>query len=158
VMDREFDRFLAEFSWISDAADFRLVVVPSFAFTKALPVVTVIADGAQLRAASFVLSTPRDNEPLTIALFPSARIPVYPTEGSIVDPGDPVIFDVQPVEGSARAFLDAVELDVHIDYRLGTISVVLPDQLPTNVVITLSIATPELPEAIAAAYRTAGEG
>jgi hypothetical protein len=158
VMDREFDRFLGEFSWIPDITGFRFVVVPSFAFTEAMPVVTVIEDDTQPRAASFVLSTPRLAKPLTIALLPSKRITVHPPGGSTVHPGDTITFYARPVEGSARAFLDTNELDVHIDDNLGTISVLLPDDLPTNVVITLSVATPELPEAAAAAYRVAPEG
>lgn len=108
---REFDRFVDDFGWLASEAEQRFLVVPSFGFIDAAPVVTVVADDrTTVLVAPFVLSVPRDGQPLKIERLPSSAALANPVSGSIVGPGDDIVFSLFPVEGSARIFLDEDEL------------------------------------------------
>ncbi len=146
----EFDRFMTEFDWLTIDDDVEVIAVPSFAWTDPSPVATVFSLGPALSAAPFVLSPP--GEPLPIQRLPSSGAVVDPPPGSPVAPGDVITFHVLPVEGGARAFLYGSELEVTVDHDDVIVWMVLPDNLPQTVVITLTLASPEVPDAYAVAY------
>jgi len=45
---------------------------------------------------------------------------------------------------------------VAVDWELGTVNILLPDELPQTFTITVTFATPEIPGAFAVAYSSAG--
>jgi len=154
---REFDRFLGDFAWLATTDDPELLVVPSFAFVEAAPIVTVANSGEPgVRVPSFVLSIRQSGEPVRIERLPTIDLPPNPLPVSAVESGEIVAFDVFPIEGSARAFLDEQEIGVAVDWELGTVNILLPDELPQTFTITVTFATPEIPGAFAVAYSSAG--
>jgi hypothetical protein len=153
--DDSYRAFLGEFSWIRTVDDIGWTVVPSAGFS-AYPVVTVATANDGGRAAAFVLSASSSDSPALIQRLPNivAQDRVTPAPGSLVNPGDTITFGFIPVEGGARAFIDGTEIDVTVDHDSLTTSVVLPDELPGVVVLTITLATPELPAAHAVVYRS----
>jgi len=150
----ELIRVMDSYTWLCNE-DLRLVVVPSFARLEAQPVVTVVSGDL---ATTFVLSLPVAGEPLRIERLPNTEdfdVPVSPSPGSMVNPGDTIVFGTMPLEGGSRAFLEDQELVVVVDHEALTTSVVLPEQLPAEFVLTLTGATPEQPVAFAFTYRSA---
>jgi len=150
----ELIRVMDSYAWLSNE-DVRLVVVPSFARLEAQPVVTVVSGDL---ATTFVMSLPVAGEPLRIERLPNTEdfdVLVSPSPGSTVNPGDTIVFGTMPLEGGSRAFLEDQELVVVVDHEALTTSVVLPEQLPAEFVLTLTGATPEEPVAFAFTYRSA---
>lgn len=156
---REFDRFLDDFAWLATTDDPQLLVVPSFAFVEAAPVVTVAKSGEpDVRAPSFVLSIPQDVGPVMIERLPTIDLPPSPLPVSAVEPGEILAFDVFPIEGIARAFLNEQEIGVAVDWELRTINVLLPDKLPQTFTLTVTFATPEIAGAFAVTYSSSSDG
>lgn len=148
-----YDQFLDEYQWIRTSRNLDILVVPSFAFADASPVVSIASRDDSDHSASFVLSMPVADTPLVIERLASGRFPVTPTPGEGVDPGQVVTFGSMPVEGSARVFLNETELEANIDHEQFNVTAVLPDELPETFVLTIALATPEFPAAHSVAFR-----
>lgn len=152
--DNTFEQFLVDFEWVRAADDIGFKVVPSAGFTPS-PVV-VVTDYDE-NVAAFVLSAGTSDQPALIQRLPQFGTDlVIPTAGSVVMPGDTVAILGIPVEGGARAYFDYLATaeieEVIVDHVSGTTSVVLPDELPEVIVLTFSLASPELPTAFTVIY------
>lgn len=138
-------QFLNDNDWIRSVDDIGYIVVPS-AGSVAVPVVTVHSYNDDGHAVAFVLSPSSSDSPPMIQRLPTAS-PSWSRDGNIVT------FNEFPVEGGARAFINGIEIDgVEVDYDTLTTSVVLPDDLPDLVFLTVTFATPELPAAVVAVF------
>ena len=142
-------------AWLLDDPDPELTVTPSFDFTVAAPVVTVVVDllGGGRRAAAFLTTVGPTEGFAGIAVTRMAEeTTVGPQPGSAVTPGSTVTFATTPTEGGVRAFVDGVEVAAVVDRDALTTTVALPSELGDEVVVTLSVATPELPSAYAVSF------
>lgn len=154
--DAVFEKFLIDFEWAKRTDDIGWSVVAAGGFGTS-PVVTVV-DNNYGMAAAFVLSPSSGDFPVQIQRLPEpapASDRIDPPLGSVVKPGDVITFSGIPVEGGARAYIWINEIEnVTVDHETLTTSIVLPDDLPEIVVVTLSLATPELPGAMALVFTT----
>lgn len=156
--EQEFALFLAEFDWLTIEGGLGFFVVPSFGFTVASPVVTVFSVGDTLSAASFVMSLPEDGTQFLIERLPQP----WPEAGAELSvelgPNNTLKVLGVPIEGGARAFLGYDELEVTVNQESLTTTIQLPDDLPTDAVVTFTSATPEVPAAMAIALQDLIEG
>ena len=132
----------------------RLFALPSAGF-EVLPIVTVVSapDQGAPRAAAFVVGQPRQVENLSdrplIERVPGAADGADPPPGTLVAPGDRISVPGVPVEGGARAFIDDREVDAVVDLATNTTGITVPDHVQDAFVLTVSMASPELPTASA---------
>lgn len=147
--------FATEHAWLLADPDPELLVTPSPGWQVASPVVTVVVDAGDgtSRAAAFVLSDGlgAPGGPPQIQRLPDGGGPATtPTPGTPVAPGQRVSFPGRPVEGGARAFVDGTEVAVTYDQEVDRIWVTIPPGATDGAVVTVSVSTPELPDATAA--------
>lgn len=147
---------------------------PSWDWTTALPVVTVAlprnADGP-LAAIAFLVDAPpsgpvdedvgdeareeaarRGARIQRISLPRSPDTDSVPASGSVIEAGQEIVVPRVPVEGGARAFVNGVEVPVEVDHEALTMTLRVPESATGHVVVTLTYATSELPNAEAFAY------
>jgi hypothetical protein len=137
-----------------------MFVTPSWGWTGADPVVTVLAprEGLNLPvAAAFTVDIPADDTdgPIGIRQLPRMDFPWSPDTGVTYTETTGVVevTGLGPVEGGVRAFVNDTEVPVAIDLEAGTMTFTLPDGVgESDVAVTLSIASPEGSMAVALAY------
>ena len=113
-------------------------------------VTVVSSEGAD--AATFVVGVEVVGDAV-VTRIPETLPAATPQPGSVVAPGDRLTMNDTPIEGGARAFLGLVEVPAEVIPPASTTSVRLPEDLPSGpVVLTLVLATPEVPAASAYVY------
>lgn len=152
VYEPSIEAVISDFGWLTTEPDLEYLVVPSWGWTVAAPVVVVSSPG---KAAVFLLGDDEAGNPAEIVRLPSPAPPPDPPEGAVVAAGDLITFPGVSVEGGARAFVDDIEIPAEVDYEQLVTTVQLPDELPESFVLTVTRATPEFPEATAAVYTAA---
>ena len=147
-------RFLEEL--LSDADIMRLLESSPRTFETAstsegMPVVTVSAPGETGKppaAVAFLTGFSReraDSKTFMILRLPASDRTGRSPSSSAVEEGDQIEFPGVPVEGGARAYVDGAEVPVGVDHVSTVLRVNLPAGVRGDVVITLSMASPELP-------------
>ncbi|MGB5756606.1 MAG: hypothetical protein WBM50_06800 [Acidimicrobiales bacterium] len=149
------DGLISDFGWLSTEPDLEYLVVPSWGWTVAAPVVVVSSPG---RAAAFLVGYDVAGNPSEIVRLPSPAPAPDPPEGTMVAAGDIITLPGVSVEGGARAFVDDIEIPAEVDHERLVTTAQLPDELPESFVLTVTRATPEFPAATAAVYSAAPGG
>lgn len=148
--DPVFTAFANGFPWIETREAIIWKVVPSAGSTGSP--VGVITDNFD-QGASFVLSPSSDDGPAMIQRLaePSANR-FTPSDRSRISSGTTVVFRGAAPGGEVKAYLFGVELTEVSVSAAGTVSVLLPEQLPPLVIFTITFATADLPRAATAVY------
>ncbi len=126
---------------------------PSFSWSEPERVVTVLSetdDDGVRHAAAFLVS---QANPARVERIPLGESGFSVEPGSAVSPGDVIVLDAVPVEGGATVHVNGVEVpatNVHEEPFVTTFTV--PHWARGEIVVTVSIATPELPGVYAAWY------
>jgi hypothetical protein len=146
------DQFQQAFGWLVSDPEPDLIVTPSPGDRDPIAIVTVLVDTAEgaRRAAPFVMTSPLSSPDLLIDRLPVDDPRSTPAEGSGVAPGETIRIDAIPVEGTVRAFVNGVEATSSIDLEGRFIEVVIPETAEGAVTLSVGIATPEAPDALAA--------
>ena len=167
VDDPEFARILE--------SDTEMFVTPSWAMVThpLAPVVTVLAPGDSDNppgAVAFLVDTSPwaqdQSSELHIQRIPLPSAPQSepnPPNGSAVIPGQEVVVPVFPIEGAAHVHVNGIEVPSNIDFSDPLpdsqglpLTFTIPDSASGHIAVTLSIATPELPQVQAFAYVVRG--
>lgn len=146
------DQFQQAFGWLLDDPEPDLIVTPSPSDRDPIAIVTVVVDtleGAR-RAAPFVMTSPLSSPDVVIDRLPVDNPRTTPAEGSGVAPGETIRISAIPVEGTVRAFVNGVEATSATDLEGRFIEVVIPETAEGAVTLSVGIATPEAPDALAA--------
>lgn len=128
-----------------------VTVTPSWSFTDPAPVVTAStgtdADGG-LVAAAFLVDA---SQPLGAGGGPIHRVQTVgdtPEIDTAVAPGEQIVIPSVPVEGGGRAFLGDLEVALDVNHEALEMRVTYPPGTTARI-LTISVATPELPTATA---------
>jgi hypothetical protein len=149
------ETFKDEFGWLVDTSTFELEAVRASGETATgdAHVVTAVVrtDAANRReAAAFVVAgtpgSPRGT-PAKIQRLPAQGQDVRPAPGGAIAPGQPLVLSGVPVEGGAVAYVNGDEVPATVDHGAMTTTVVVPPSAGGEAVVTLVLATPELPVA-----------
>ena len=133
-------------------------VTPSFSWRVPAAVVTVVSDpssGLPRQAAAFVVGTERDGysppDRTHIHRLPGAPVAV-PKPGTAISPGDRIV-----IAGVATAHINGDEVAATVNYDNSTTTVKVPASAAGEIVLTVTFATAEIPNAIALWYAV-GDG
>lgn len=157
------ERFRTENGWTLHPTAVQMTVTPSFSWSEPNPVVTVVGrsrDGDVEHALAFVVARDDDEDVATlpqIVRLPAPGPDSTPRSGATVAPGATVFIPGLPGEGGATAYVDGYEIPVDIDDAAGGTRVTVPKVRRADVVLTVSLATPEEPTARAVWFRI-GDG
>jgi hypothetical protein len=145
------ERFQQETAWLLSDPEPDLIVTPGPGESDPVPVVTVVVDspGGGRRAAAFVMTRPADDPDLRIDRLPANDPPTTPPAGADLAVGETVRIAGVPVEGTARAFVNGIEVPVRVDLVGGFTEVVVPATAAGQVTLTVALATPETLDVIA---------
>lgn len=138
-------------SRLAQAEEVVIVVTPSWSFTEPVSVVTAstgLDTEAGIVAAAFLID-PR--QPLGFDGGPIQRVQTVaetPRIDMTVASGEQVVIPGVPVEGGGRAFLGDREVPLEVDFDALEMRVTYPPDTTVRV-LTISVATPELPTATA---------
>jgi hypothetical protein len=129
-----------------------IVVTPSWGFSTAAPVVTVLAprhgDDPPVAVAFLVGGLEQDPETVWIHRLPATGDgSMQGLAGSRVEPGQEIVIPGVPIEGGARAFVGRDEIPVAVDLENSTMAITVPEGVDGDIAVTISTATPELPGA-----------
>ena len=153
VDDRSFARILE--------GETRVDVSDSWGVLSTAPVVTVMrareGDAPPVAFAFLVGALPasagQDPREVMISSIPEVAPPeADPPPGSFVSPGQRVRVPGTPLEGGVRGFVDGEEISVDVDFERREMTFLIPDRATGDIAVTLSVASPELPVALAFAY------
>jgi hypothetical protein len=150
----ELQAFLEVAPWLVQPG-IELSVTPGPSSGVPNPVVTAVSppDGQGTRdTATFVVAV----DAALVERIEAAGSPgVTPAPGTTVAPGDAVVLDWVPIEGGATAHVNGSEVPVDLDHDAMTTTVVVPPWARDEVIVTISRATPEEPNATAIWYPVA---
>ncbi len=160
------ERFRTENEWALHPVAVQMTVTPSFSWGEPNPVVTVVErsrEGDVEHAMAFVVARDDDEDASTLPLIvrlpdpePTIASPKVTTpNGAVVSPGDSVFVAGLPVEGGATAYIDGAEVPVAVDDGAGGVRVTIPEVRRGDLVLTVSLATPEEPTARAVWFKVA---
>jgi hypothetical protein len=144
------ERLRSDHGWLFDGTATVGWVTPARTWTEPMAVVTVVSpsgSGGVRQVAAFLTSGAHRDPPL-IEIAPGIPWTASPPPGTPVAPGDRIEVDEFPVEGGARVHVDGDEVPVDIDHEATPLqmSFTVPDDLPRDgIVVTVVVATPELP-------------
>ena len=140
--------------WLVSADDRKVFVTTAAGFTPPLVVTMTVPSAVEKpkRAQAFVVGQKLDGDKMKILRMDLTEPPITPLPGALIKPGDRVVLDGLPVEGGALAYVDDVEIAVDIDHEKVQTSVKVPGVNKSEIVITFSLATPEVPVAYAVWY------
>jgi hypothetical protein len=145
-----FERLRSDHGWLFAGTATVGWVTPAWTWTEPMAVVTVVsppAPGGVRQAAAFLTSGVHQDSPL-IELTPGIAWTASPPPESPIAPGDRIRVDAFPVEGGARVHVDGDEIPVDVDHAATPprMSFAVPDDLPPDgIIVTVTVATPELP-------------
>lgn len=138
-------------SRLAQAEEVVVTVTPSWSFTEPGPIVTAstgLDTDAGVVAAAFLVDS---RQPLGFAGGPIHRVQTVaetPKIDTTVASGEQIVIPGVPVEGGGRAFLGDAEVPLEVDYDALEMRVTYPPDTSVRV-LTISLATPELPTATA---------
>lgn len=164
------EQWAEAFAWLVDAPTLERIATETWSWTpdEAYEVITVIAPaeeaGGSNRAAAFVVDRALgDMRPPAEAEFRiqqlASEVDADVLAGATLAPGDRVVVRGFPLEGGATAHINGREVPTILDYDTFITTVVIPTWAAeeTDLVLTMSFASPELPGASAAWYRSTGQ-
>lgn len=139
--------------WLVSADDRKVFVTTAAGFTPPLIVTMTVYSAVEKpgRAQAFVVGK-SDGDKMKILRMDLTEPPVTPLQGMLMKPGDRIVLDGLPVEGGALAYVDDVEIAVDTNHEKKQISIEVPDIRNGEIVVTFSLATPEVPTAYAVWY------
>lgn len=156
------EQFRDDFRWLVTSPSNEMHVTPSFSWGVPAAVVTVVSDpssGLPRQAAAFVVGTEGDGssppDRTHIDRLPRAPVAV-PKPGTAISPGDRIVIAGVPIEGGATAHIDGDEVAATVNYDNSTTTVKVPASAAGEIVLTVSFATAEIPDAIALWYAVGG--
>jgi heat shock protein HslJ len=157
------EQFRVDFRWLLSSPSNDMHVTPSFSWSVPVPVVTVVSDpssGPPRRAAAFVVGTEPDGysppDRIHIHRLPGAPV-AAPMPGTTISPGDRIVIAGVPTEGGATAHINGDEVPIAVNYDRVTTTVKVPATAVGEIVLTVSFATAEIPEANALWYAVADD-